>query len=141
MVLAEEPLETEGEGVPPEYKFHCFHGRVHGCQLVDWSTGQRRVVRLGRDGGVRSAPEFFGDVIDGKVGGPIWERMVEVAGRLSAGHRYLRVDLYAVGERVLVGELTVYPASGWGAGTTHNARGIYALAIDGDDPSWPMVRL
>ena len=38
--------------------------------------------------------------------------MVEVAEALSKGVDFVRVDLYQVGERVVFGELTNYPAAG-----------------------------
>ena len=39
-------------------------------------------------------------------------KMLELAERLSAGIDFLRVDLYDMEDRVLVGELTPYPLAG-----------------------------
>jgi hypothetical protein len=41
--------------------------------------------------------------------------MIEAAAILSAGHPFLRVDLYEVRGRMYFGELTFYPASGFGS--------------------------
>ena len=42
-----------------------------------------------------------------------YDKMVEIAERLSAGIPFLRVDFYEVDGRLYFGELTFYPASGW----------------------------
>ncbi len=42
-------------------------------------------------------------------------RMIEWASLLGRGVDFVRVDLYDVGDRVLVGELTPYPAAGTNA--------------------------
>lgn len=39
-------------------------------------------------------------------------KMIEIAERLSTGFKLLRVDLYSIGNKILFGELTLYPASG-----------------------------
>ena len=38
--------------------------------------------------------------------------MLEIAEKLANGIDYLRVDLYSINARILVGELTNYPMSG-----------------------------
>ena len=40
--------------------------------------------------------------------------MLDVAERLAAPFDFVRVDLYALEERIVFGELTIYPASGHG---------------------------
>jgi hypothetical protein len=39
-------------------------------------------------------------------------RMRELAERLASGFDFVRVDLYALGDRIVVGELTHYPTGG-----------------------------
>ena len=41
-----------------------------------------------------------------------YEEMLSIARTLSKGHRFVRVDLYQVGETVLLSELTVTPSAG-----------------------------
>lgn len=43
---------------------------------------------------------------------PNFDEMIDVARKLSYGHKFLRVDLYNVEGEVYFGELTFYPASG-----------------------------
>lgn len=42
-----------------------------------------------------------------------FEEMKEIAGKLSAGHSFLRVDLYQIGQKVYFSELTFSPCSGY----------------------------
>ena len=42
------------------------------------------------------------------------EKMLEIAKTLSAGHKYVRVDLYLVEEKIYFGELTFTPGCGFG---------------------------
>ena len=42
-------------------------------------------------------------------------KMIAIAERLSAGFKFLRVDLYNVKDKIYFGELTFYPAAGMGA--------------------------
>ena len=43
------------------------------------------------------------------------EEMLELSRKLSKGIPFLRTDFYIVKGKLLVGELTFYPASGFGA--------------------------
>lgn len=42
------------------------------------------------------------------------DKILEASKILSKGHPYLRTDFYVVGDNVYVGEITFYPASGYG---------------------------
>lgn len=43
-----------------------------------------------------------------------FDKMLEIAARLSKGHPFLRVDLYNQNGKIFFGELTFFPASGFG---------------------------
>jgi hypothetical protein len=111
-LLVEEFLLGPGGGVPHDYKFFVFHGR---CQYVQVDTGR-----------------FTGHTQDFFL--PSWEHlpmsgglpwadplpqrperlheMISVAERLARDTDFVRVDLYALPDRVVFGELTNYPAGG-----------------------------
>ena len=40
--------------------------------------------------------------------------MIALAEKLSAGYPFLRVDFYEIGQQIYFGELTFFPASGFG---------------------------
>ncbi len=110
--LIEEHLHAGREGVPLDYKFFVFHGRVEYIQ-VDFSrfidhrralydrNWNRQKFRLGYPPGPdASRPECL-------------EEMIEVAEKIASGYDFLRVDLYEIDrKRVVFGEITVAPSLG-----------------------------
>lgn len=111
-LMIEELLAGPGGEVPEDYKLFVFHGR---CRYIQVDTGRfgRRTQDFYRPGW---------DRID-LSGGPPWAHdpqppparlveMVDLAEQLGGDTDFVRVDLYAVGERIVVGELTNYPAGG-----------------------------
>lgn len=99
-----------------DYKFFCFDGKVK-CFKVDFDrfVGHRANYY---------APDCsllpFGEVVcppdfDRRLELPAsLPSMIRLAERLSAGYPFLRVDFYDVGGRIYFGELTFFPASGFG---------------------------
>ena len=115
-------LWLRGDGMPAhqpadlfDYKFFCFDGKVkylavHAGRFTehfsnyydsDWNLqnwGFDCPVQLSH---VFQCPANF-------------EEMKSIAEKLSSGHKFLRVDLYNVEGKIYFGELTFYPASGYG---------------------------
>lgn len=114
-ILAETYLETE-TGDLPDYKIHCFNGIP---RLILYCRN-----RFG-EGGVTE--DFFDEQwthlpvkrptipnSDQVIPKPEkLEEMLELAKKLSKGIPFLRVDFYYVDNRIYVGELTFFPASGF----------------------------
>lgn len=99
-----------------DYKFFCFNGKVHYVYgICDRKVGVS--VQLGiynRDFNkldVDRCDERHQEVVLPKP--QKYERMVEVAERLSEGFPHVRVDLYNVMGRIYFGELTFYDGSGY----------------------------
>lgn len=110
-ILVEELLVEDG-GIPKDYKFMVFLGKV---RLV-WVDQDRfidhrrnlyspRWERLDVEFVYRRGPL---DPMPPKL-----DEMLRVAERLGDGIDFMRVDLYNVGERVVFGEITNYPEGGW----------------------------
>jgi len=113
-VLVEEFLSGPGGAIPADYKFYMFHGEVGFVQLdrdrygrlsrdlydVDW-TYLPVSKTIPRSGQAKPRPESF-------------DEMVAIARSLAAPFDFVRVDLYALEDRIVFGELTLYPASGKG---------------------------
>ncbi len=106
-----EPFVGEGDQSPDDIKIFCFHGEPrfiqidygrHGTHLRDLYDleGRRLDVTFRHHPANRDFP--FKDKIPD---------MVSLARQLSHGFYFLRVDLYVVGEQLLVGELTNYPTN------------------------------
>jgi hypothetical protein len=111
-LLVEEFLVDADGGIPHDYKFFVFHGR---CQYVQVDTG--RFDRHTQDFFLPSWQKLP------MSGGLPWadpvparpqrlDEMIAIAERLAVDTDFVRVDLYALPDRVVFGEMTSYPAGG-----------------------------
>jgi hypothetical protein len=110
-LIVEEFLDAGGGRIPPDWKWLCFAGRAVLVQAdLDRFTGHTRNFYdpEGRQVAVRlrypQGPEIQLPTC--------FPRMRTVAERLATDFDFVRVDLYALGERIVVGELTHYPEGG-----------------------------
>jgi len=112
-ILVEPLLRDERGAIPRDYKLFMFHGRCRMIQVDDDRFGQHTrtcydeafrpldVTYRYPQGPHEEAPKTFG-------------AMLELASALAEPFAFVRVDLYSIGERVYVGELTHWPVSGHG---------------------------
>ncbi len=114
VVVVEELLSHQGD-VPRDVKFFCFHGRVAYIQIdSDRFDGHQQSLfdtawqRL--DVQVKNYAPHTENVAPPQA----LSAMIRIAEQLSAGIDFVRVDLYDLGETVMVGELTNYPQGGSG---------------------------
>ncbi len=99
-----------------DYKFFCFNGKVeyfkidfdrftnHGANYYDKN---KKLVSLGE---VVCPPNFNKKLIIPKT----IDKMIELASKLSQNIPFVRVDFYDVNGQIYFGEMTFYPASGFG---------------------------
>ncbi len=109
-VYAEELL-GEVNAIPPDYKLFTFGGVVRMIQVdLDRHIAHKRALMtpdwrtLNVSLGVRSPSS-----IPAKP--RLLSEMIRVAQSLGEGFDFVRIDLYEVGERVLVGEMTHFPGA------------------------------
>jgi hypothetical protein len=127
-ILVERLLLDETGAVPTDYKFFCFDGEVRFVQVdtgrfsdhrrdfydVQWRrlpfrTGLSRTVHFKRDVLIYdNAREVLPEPKNLSL-------MREVAESLAEDFRFVRVDLYDLGRKVIFGEITHYPESGYTA--------------------------
>ncbi len=116
-IIAEEYLDELGGGLLNNYKFLCFGGKVHYCNVVAYTE----VVPI------HKGYEAFFDA-DGNevaVSGRSYEKfpngfslpdkykdLIKVAEKLSDGFSFVRVDLYLIKDDIYFGELTFTPKNG-----------------------------
>lgn len=94
-----------------DYKFFCFHGRVHYFQ-VDLNRATNHTRALFDRNGRRLPVALHYPAYEGTVELPsCLESMIEWAELLSAKEPFIRVDLYDV-NGPLFGELTLHPGAG-----------------------------
>ena len=113
-----EDLLTDGDKKDiPDYKFWCFHGKPTYCQVIgsrseketidffdmDWNHQPFRGLNKACDNSTTPIPrpEKF-------------DEMKQIAEILSQDFPFVRVDMYQANGKVYFGELTFYPASGYG---------------------------
>lgn len=121
-ILAEKyiaPRSVEGHEIAdlPDYKFFCFNGEPHFCQVIRDRSTDETIDFYDMDW---VHQEFVGlnpNVKNGAipVDKPVnLEQMKEICRKLAVGIPFVRVDLYVTGEQLFFGELTFYPAGGFG---------------------------
>ncbi len=103
-----------------DYKFFCFHGKPEFCQVISNRSTDERIDFYDMEW---NHQEFTGLSVPGhpfanadmSIKQPqTFYKMKEVAKILSEGHPFLRVDFYEVSGQMYFGELTFFPASGFG---------------------------
>ncbi len=116
-IIAEKYMIDDSVNELRDYKFFCFDG-VARCMKVDFDRFiehranyyDPRTGELLGIGETVCPPDFDRDI----VLPPNMETMLGFAEKLSEGLPFLRVDFYDANGKVYFGELTFYPASGFG---------------------------
>lgn len=123
-IIAEEFIEMPGKEDLTDFKIYCFNGVPRYIQVIQDRNTHETIDFFDTDW---NRQEFYGlNPIARPVARPAalpiarptgLNKMLEIAGILSKGTEFLRVDLYNTGDRILFGELTFFPASGLGTFT------------------------
>ena len=110
-LIVEEFLDGGDGSVPADWKWLCFSGRA---ALVHADFGRfTKPTRNFYDPEGRPVPLRKHYPRAPEMPLPTcFRRMRAVAERLAADFDFVRVDLYALGDRIVVGELTHYPTGG-----------------------------
>lgn len=100
-----------------DYKFFCFNGEPYYCQLIQnrsieetidfYDMEWNHMPFRGLNPSCNNAKNLAEKPTD-------FEQMKEITRKLSKSFPFVRVDLYSVKEGIYFGELTFYPASGYG---------------------------
>lgn len=111
IIFAEEYIEQENEQVY-DYKFFCFNGRVDSLFIATDRQDKSKPTTFDfYDADFNPLPITYGG--HAHVETPHkkpknFEKMKEIAAKLSAPFPFVRVDFYDLGDRVYVGEMTFY---------------------------------
>ena len=109
-----------------DFKFYCFDGIPKYCQVIKDRHTKETIDFFDMDWchqkfyGLNPVHGLVPDVEPAEIepAKPMhFERMKEIAARLSAGLYFSRIDLYDTTDGPLFGEITLYPASGIGTFT------------------------
>lgn len=120
-IIVEEYIEPEdGQDCLTDYKFYCFHGKPVYCQVIADRTSKETIDFYDMDW--KHMP-FYGlnpecqQSAKKQLKPTNYDEMIRLARELSSDFPFVRVDLYNTRGRIYFGELTFYPASGYGVFT------------------------
>ena len=114
-IIAEQFMETENDDLQ-DYKFMCFNGKVKCCLVcTDRNTGEGvHMSFLDNDWKIMPFKRPGCPPIKEDINKPYnYEKMIELAERLSAGIPFVRVDFYEANKKIYFGELTFHPSGGF----------------------------
>lgn len=110
-VIVEELLQ-DNNTIPKDYKIHCFNGNAQFTQVDSDRFINHYRNLYDRDWDIMDCQWMYKKgPIDNKP--PQYEKMIELAEIFAEDFKYVRVDLYTVGNKIYFGELTFHPGSGW----------------------------
>lgn len=113
-ILAEEIIIDESSSSLVDYKFYCFNGEP---KLLFVATGRGEDVKFDYyDMNFNRLPIKKGHKDNSKYGieKPInFDKMIDIAEKLSQGIPHVRIDLYNVKGKIYFGEITFYTGSGF----------------------------
>ena len=103
------------EGNAIEYKMFCFHGDMKFC-LIEFDYFGKRPKRAVYDAEFNEMPFSIGNIkrttIKQKPAN--YDKMIELAEKLSSSFPHVRVDFYDINGKIYVGEMSFSSASGFG---------------------------
>ncbi len=115
-IIAEKYMVDAGKEQLTDYKFMCFDGCVK-CTFVCENRnteGELKITFYDRQWQIMPVERVKHGKSNIKIDKPTnYEKMVELAEKLSENMAFLRVDFYEVNGKIYFGELTFYPASGF----------------------------
>ena len=122
-IFAEQYLEPDGETNDlRDYKFFCFNGKVK-CFKIDYNRQvDHHANYYSREGVLLPFGEKdFPPQPDKEISIPhSIKKMIELAEIIADGHYFMRVDFYDHNGRIYFGEITFFPASGFGEFTSND---------------------
>lgn len=130
-IFAEKYITDDAVGELRDYKFFCFNGNVQFCKADFGQFIEHHANYFDRDWNLQPfgeldlppIPEVFIEKPEH------FERMIEVAEKLSAGIPFVRIDLYNIKGKIYFGEITFFPAAGMGRFTQDEWDGILGNLI------------
>ena len=117
-IIAESFITNSGNELK-DYKFFCFDGKVRFFKVdfgrfvehhANYYSPEGKLLPFGE-------ADFLPDFNHIEVLPDNLDEMITIAEKLSREFKFLRVDLYNVAGQIYFGELTFYPAAGFGAFT------------------------
>jgi hypothetical protein len=121
-IIIEELLIDDNKYVL-DYKFFCFHGKVKFCKVdfgrfIEHHANYYSTSWEFIDFGERICPPIKEHYIPKPLN---LEQMIQICEKLSKDFPFVRIDLYNIKNTIKFGEITFFPASGFGKFIPENA--------------------
>lgn len=115
-IIAEHFLIGNNQNDLPDYKFFCFNGEPQYCQVISGRNSITTIDWYDKNWIHQPFHEPKNYPFSKKEHSKpsCFNEMLVLAGKLSQGHPFLRVDFYEVNNKIKFGELTFFPTSGMG---------------------------
>ena len=113
-IICEKYIETDAGFLPIDYKLFCFHGKVH-CTMVCTlrSTGHPVMDFYDRSWEIKLLYDEGSLLSNREIARPkSYEKMIEVAEKLSKPFPFVRIDFYDFNGTAILGEMT-FTMAGW----------------------------
>ena len=112
-IIVEKYMEDESKKELKDYKFFCFNGEAKYIQVdFDRFTNHKRNI-YDTNWNLTDIQILYPRYENIKIDRPQkLELMLELAGKLARGKKFVRVDFYSIIQNVYFGELTFYPGAG-----------------------------
>ncbi len=117
-VIAEEFMANNQESDLIDYKFYCFNGEPKYCQVIQ---DRRTIETIDFYDMSWTRQDFIGLNQAAKHSDEImlkpssFDEMKNVVCKLAKGIPFVRIDMYEINEKPYFGEITFFPASGYGS--------------------------
>ncbi len=113
MIIVEEYIEPESITPPADYKFYCINGEVKFCHYIyDRGANSKEQLLTPEGDDLKTPLHSKFELGTGFVKPSNWEEMLNVASKVSAGFKCVRVDLFSSNGNIYVGEMTFWPMAG-----------------------------
>ena len=116
-IFAETHINDTGNKDITDYKWFCFNGKPLFCQVIKDRNTKETIDFYDSEW---NHMDFVGLNINCRNSENTEKKptnlneQLQIAKSLSAGFKFIRVDLYNIKGKIYFGELTLYPASGFG---------------------------
>lgn len=117
-IIAEKYMQDGSNAELKDYKFFCFDGKPSYCQVISDRSTDENVdfydMEWNRVEGLVGLSENLHNSSISIERPIMFDKMKEVVAILSKGIPFVRVDLYEINGDLYFGEMTFFPAAGFG---------------------------
>lgn len=112
-IIIEEMIPSESNGGVADYKFYCVNGKMKFCHYIYNRKIKTKIQTLDRKGNNLELAIQPGYYLGNDFVLPTnWEEMIEIAEKLSATFKFVRIDMFNENNRIICGEMTFWPVAG-----------------------------